>query len=350
MVVMSAAESRRVAVVTGAASGIGKAIAARFIWDGYWVGLLDRDEAAAAAALQDLGGADHGTVLPADVSDEAAMAAAFQRVRDQWGRLDVLVNNAALPQRPTPIDSLTSAEWDRLMAVNVKGVFLGIKFAVPLMRDRGGSIINIASVAALRPRPGLNAYCASKAAVIGLTQAVALELAGTGIRVNGIAPGPADTPMLPGFMADPGSAAGRQAFIDSVPLGRLIRPEEIAAAAAYLASDEAAAVIGAILNVDGGRHVEGDGGRPRSSRPAHPPVGAPHHRRPGRAGCGRRDVPHCQSRQWPRPGPGGPGPGSRRGQGGGGGPARVRGNLEPGASGRARPDPGPHRGRGAGTP
>ncbi|HLT59502.1 MAG: SDR family oxidoreductase [Limnochordales bacterium] len=252
---MSAAESRRVAVVTGAASGIGKAIAARFIWDGYWVGLLDRDEAAAAAALQDLGGADHGTVLPADVSDEAAMAAAFQRVRDQWGRLDVLVNNAALPQRPTPIDSLTSAEWDRLMAVNVKGVFLGIKFAVPLMRDRGGSIINIASVAALRPRPGLNAYCASKAAVIGLTQAVALELAGTGIRVNGIAPGPADTPMLPGFMADPGSAAGRQAFIDSVPLGRLIRPEEIAAAAAYLASDEAAAVIGAILNVDGGRHV-----------------------------------------------------------------------------------------------
>ncbi len=247
---------RRVAVITGAASGIGNAIARRFVQDGYWVGLLDRDKAAAEQALTALGGADAGAVLAADVSDEEEMKAAFQAVGDRWGRLDVLVNNAAVPQRPTPILELDAAAWDRIMAVNVRGVFLGMKLAIPLMQAAGrGSIINIASVAALRPRPGLNAYCASKAAVIGLTKAVALELAATGIRVNCIAPGPADTPMLPEFMADPASPAARRVFIDSVPLGRLIRPEEIAAAAAYLASDDAAAVIGAVLNVDGGRHV-----------------------------------------------------------------------------------------------
>jgi len=247
---------RRVAVVTGAASGFGRAIALRLARDGCWVGVLDRDAAAAADTLSALGGADHGTVLAADVSDEAQMEAAFQAVQARWGRLDVLVNNAAVPQRPTAIEALSTAEWDRIMAVNVRGVFLGMKLAVPLMRAAGGgSIINIASVAALRPRPGMNAYCASKAAVIGLTKAVALELAATGIRVNCIAPGPADTPMLPGFMAEPGSEAGRRVFLDSVPLGRLIDPEEIAAAAAYLASDEARAVIGAVLNVDGGRHV-----------------------------------------------------------------------------------------------
>ena len=247
---------RRVAVITGAASGIGNAIARRFVQDGYWVGLLDRDKAAAEQALTALGGADAGAVLAADVSDEEEMKAAFQAVGDRWGRLDVLVNNAAVPQRPTPILELDAAAWDRIMAVNVRGVFLGMKLAIPLMQAAGrGSIINIASVAALRPRPGLNAYCASKAAVIGLTKAVALELAATGIRVNCIAPGPADTPMLPEFMADPASPAARRVFIDSVPLGRLIRPEEIAAAAAYLASDDAAALIGAVLNVDGGRHV-----------------------------------------------------------------------------------------------
>src|SRR5690606_4795956 len=256
MVRMGQDGRQRVAVVTGAASGFGKAIARRFAADGYWVGLLDRNAEAAEAASAELGGPRHGAVLVADVSDEAQMEAAFRVVASRWGRLDVLVNNAAVPQRPTPIEALSSAEWDRIMAVNVKGVFLGMKMAVPLMQaNGGGSIINIASVAAIRPRPGLNAYCASKAAVIGLTKAVALELAAAGIRVNCIAPGPADTPMLPGFMADPGSESGRQAFIASVPLGRLIRPEEIAAAAAYLASDEAAAVIGAVISVDGGRHV-----------------------------------------------------------------------------------------------
>ena len=247
---------RRVAVVTGAASGFGRAITRRFVKEGYWVGLLDRDAATAAGVLAELGGDQNGTVLAADVSNEEQMAAAFRQVQDRWGRLDVLVNNAAVPQRPTPVEALTTAEWDQIMAVNVRGVFLGIKLAVPLMKaNGGGSIINIASVAALRPRPGLNAYCASKAAVIGLTKAVALELATSGIRVNCIAPGPADTPMLPSFMAEPGSEAGRKAFIDSVPLGRFIRPEEIAAAAAYLASDDAAAVIGAVISVDGGRHV-----------------------------------------------------------------------------------------------
>lgn len=253
---MQAEQARPVAVVTGAASGFGRAIAQRLAREGYWVGLIDINQAGATETWQSLGGEGHGAVVRADVSDEAQMQAAFRTIADQRGRLDVLVNNAALPQRPTRVESLSAAEWDRLMAVNVRGVFLGMKFAVPLMKQqRRGSIINISSVAALRPRPGLNAYCASKAAVIGLTKAVALELASDGIRVNCIAPGPADTPMLPGFMADPESETGRQVFVESVPLGRFIRPEEIAAAVAYLASGDAAAVTGAVLNVDGGRHV-----------------------------------------------------------------------------------------------
>ncbi len=175
---------------------------------------------------------------------------------DRFGRLDVLFNNAGLPQAFGQFEDSTDDLFDRIMNVNVKGVFLGCRAAIPLMKAQGGGVIlNTASTAGIRPRPGLAVYNASKAAVISLTKTLALELAPHHIRVVSICPVATDTPMLPGFIGAADEAEARKRFVATIPWGRLNLPEDIARAAVFLASPEAEMVTGTAFEVDGGRDI-----------------------------------------------------------------------------------------------
>jgi 3-oxoacyl-[acyl-carrier protein] reductase len=164
----------------------------------------------------------------------------------------VLHNNAGIAQESTPVEEVTEATWDRVQAVNLKSAFLGAKYAVPHLRDGGGVILNTASTAGIRPRTGLSAYAASKGGMITLTKQLAFELAEDGVRVNAICPVATDTEMLPRFAGGDLSVDG---MADTIPLGRLAEPGDIASAAAFLASDEAAMITGTALEVDGGRDI-----------------------------------------------------------------------------------------------
>ncbi len=236
--------SGKVALVTGAGSGIGRATARRFAAAGARVVAVDLD-AEACEGLDAL-------ALGADVTDADDVARMVATAVDRFGGLDVFHNNAGLPEESKPVTEITREEWDRVLAVNLTAFFLAAQAVVPAMRARGGgSIIVTASIIARRPRPGLAAYIAAKTGVTGLARALALELAGDRIRVNVINPGPARTPMLARFAL----GAENDAIGSGLPLGRLVEPEDVAAAAEYLASDAAAAVTGTVLNVDAGRDL-----------------------------------------------------------------------------------------------
>jgi 3-oxoacyl-[acyl-carrier protein] reductase len=248
----------RVALVTGAGSGIGQATAALFAREGARVAVVDLREDAAKATAQAIEAAG-GDALPvvADVSraadNEAAVAAAVAR----WGRLDVFFANAGVPQWPTSVEDVDEATFDRIMAVNVKGVFLGARAAVPVMkRQRRGVFLVTASTSAIRPRPRVQCYTASKGAVIALTKSLALELAPFGVRVLALAPVATETPMLPTFMGKPAvDDEGRARYVATIPLGRLNTPDDLAKAALFLVSDDAAMMTGTCVEVDGGRCV-----------------------------------------------------------------------------------------------
>jgi 3-oxoacyl-[acyl-carrier protein] reductase len=188
------------------------------------------------------------------VAKKSDIAAAIAATKKAFGKLDILVNNAGISHVNKPVMDIDEAEFDRVFAVNVKGLFLFSQAAVPEFRGNGGGvIINIGSTAGLRPRPGLSAYNATKGAVHNLTKTLAVELAPDKIRVCAIAPVATDTPLLPTFL---GNAEGqREKFIATVPLGRLALPKDIANVALFLASDEAEFVTGNIVEVDGGRCV-----------------------------------------------------------------------------------------------
>ena len=246
-------EGRR-AIVTGAGSGIGRAIALRFAAEGARVAVADVDEAAATQVAAELG-AGEGSALSCrvDVSRAAEVEALVGWVVERWGGLDVMVNNAGVGVAATTPDT-EEADWDRLMAVNLKGTFLGMKYAIPAIRAAGGgAVVNIASVAALVGVPDRAAYCASKGGVVALTRAAAIDHVAEGVRINCIAPGTVDTPWVQRITADyPDPDAARAAMRARQPHGRLVTAEEIAAMAAYLASDEAGSVIGGVMVVDGG--------------------------------------------------------------------------------------------------
>ncbi|WP_089718788.1 glucose 1-dehydrogenase [Candidatus Entotheonella palauensis] len=248
----------KIAVITGAASGFGKATAIRFAREGARVVLVDLNESGAQAVAADIRRADGEAIaVGGDVTQLADCRRMVQEAVANYGQLDVLFNNAGVPMAPTPIEEVSDGLWEKLWSVNVTGVLHGCQAAIPQMKEQGhGVIINTASTSGVRPRPGLVAYAASKGAVITFTKGLALELAPAKIRVNAISPVAADTPMLPGFMSsDADFESARQAFIATVPLGRLTQADDVAHAALYLASDEAAHITGINLEVDGGRDI-----------------------------------------------------------------------------------------------
>lgn len=243
-------------MVTGAASGIGRVSAERFAAEGARVVVADLDaEGAEEVAAGIAKGGGEATHVRCDVSRADDARAMVEAAVERYGGLDVLFNNAGYTNPPHPFGETTEEELDRSLSVNVKGVFLCSQAAVPAMRGRGGSIIVTASVMGIRTRPGFTAYASSKAAAIHLARTLAVELAGENIRVNCLAPVATDTPMLNTFIGDRDPEEGRAAFISTIPLGRLAAPSDVASAALYLASDEAAYITGAVLPVDGGRSI-----------------------------------------------------------------------------------------------
>ena len=241
----------RTAIVTGGGSGMGEAIAETFAREGAKVAVVDVDGEAAKKVATRIG--KSAIAIRCDVTRRADIDAAVAETLKAFGTLDVLVNNAGVAHANKPLLDIDETEFDRVFAVNVKGVFLFSQAAVAAMRDKGGVIVNIGSTAGLRPRPGLSAYNATKGAVHNLTKTLAVELAPDRIRVVAIAPVATDTPLLPTFL---GPAPGmREKFIATVPLGRLATAQDIADAALFLASDDAKFLTGNIMEVDGGRCV-----------------------------------------------------------------------------------------------
>jgi 3-oxoacyl-[acyl-carrier protein] reductase len=247
----------QVAIITGAASGMGKATAELFAAEGAAVIVADLPGSAGDSVAADIvqsGG--QAKFIPVDVTDPNQVENLVETVVREFGQVDIMYNNAGLPMKFTPIEEVSDAYYERMMAVNVKGVFLGCRAVAPHMKKRRkGVILSTASTSGVRPRPGLNVYAASKGAVIALTKSLALELAPYGIRVNCINPVATDTPMLNEFIGDGDIEAGRANFLKSIPLGRLAQPLDIAQAALFLATDAASMITGVALEVDGGRCV-----------------------------------------------------------------------------------------------
>ncbi|ARU06403.1 3-oxoacyl-ACP reductase [Comamonas serinivorans] len=236
--------SGRVAVITGGASGIGAALARRLHGEGAQVLIADLNEAQGQALAGELG--ERARFQATDVASQASVEALVATAVRTWGRLDMLFNNAGVGNL-SRIEALAPADWQRVMAINLDGVFFGIRAALPVMQAQGGgAIVNTASASGLAADFGFAAYNAAKAAVINLTRTAALDNAARGIRVNAVCPGPVDTPILAGVSALRGDWEAR------VPMQRFARPEEIAAVMAFLASDEASYLTGAAIPVDGG--------------------------------------------------------------------------------------------------
>ena len=248
----------KVALVTGAGSGIGQASAVLFAREGAKVAVVDiREDTAKATAEQIEKAGGQALAIRADVSKAADSQATINQTLARWGRLDIFYANAGVPQFPTSVGEVEEHVFDQIMAVNVKGVFLGAKYALPVMKQqKGGVFLITASTSALRPRPGVQCYSASKGAVTVLAKSLALEGAPFGVRVVAIAPVATETPMLPTFMGKKEvDAEGMARYRGTIPLGRLNTPEDIAKAALFLASDDAAMITGSTVEVDGGRCI-----------------------------------------------------------------------------------------------
>lgn len=247
----------KVAVVTGGASGIGRAAAERFAAAGAAVVVADLDADAAKRTAEELV-ARGGAAAPChvDVTDAGQAASAISVAEAEFGRLDILFCNAGLASYPVPALDADPDEFSRIFEVNVKGVWLCVRAAVPAMRRAGGGAITITgSIMGERARPGFGAYAPSKAAANHLAKVLALELAPDAIRVNCLAPVATDTPMLPHFLGQDDPERTRAAFIAGIPLGRLAQPEDVADAALFLSCDAARFLTGVVLPVDGGRAI-----------------------------------------------------------------------------------------------
>ena len=246
--------TRKIAIVTGAASGFGEGIARKFVAEGAQVVVADRDGAGAVRVAGALG--ENAIGVRADVTSARRRSTRWSNAPiARFGGLDILVNNAGMGHVPQPLESLDEAEFDRILAVNVKAIYLAASEVVPRLKaQRRGVILNIASTAGVSPRPRLTWYNASKGWVITATRSMAVELAPFGIRVCALNPVAGETPMLKTFMGED-TPEMRAKFLATIPIGRFSTPEDLGNAACFLCSDEASMITGVAMEVDGGRCI-----------------------------------------------------------------------------------------------
>ncbi|MCA8868609.1 MAG: SDR family oxidoreductase [Rhodobacteraceae bacterium] len=243
--------ANKTAIVTGAGSGFGAGIARAFAAEGAKVLVADINQSAADAVAAEIGGIASATNV-ADAGDIGKMLAL---AIDRFGHIDIVVNNAGVTHLPAPMESISEQDFDRVLAVNVKPIYLIARELIPLMKKQGsGNILNVASTAGLSPRPNLSWYNASKGWVITASKSMAVELAPFGIRVNAICPVAGETPLLKSFMGED-TPQMRAKFLASIPIGRFSTPEDMANAALYLCSDEGSMITGVALEIDGGRCI-----------------------------------------------------------------------------------------------
>lgn len=246
----------RTAIITGASGGIGKETAARFLAEGANVVLVDLDQAQLAATRKALGGSERIVAVKADVSVEDDVQRYVQAAIDAFGRIDVFFNNAGIEGKVAPLEQQDTAMFDKVIAVNVRGAYLGLKHVLPHMYKAGaGSVINTSSVAGLRGSAGVLPYVTSKHAVSGMTKVAAIEAAAHGVRVNSVHPSPVNTRMMrsleAGFAPQDAEAA-KAAMEKAIPLGRYGEAADIANLVLFLASDESRFITGAQYRIDGG--------------------------------------------------------------------------------------------------
>lgn len=246
----------KVAIITGGSGGIGKATAVRFLAEGASLMLVDIDEAGLDQVRKELGGGDRVRVQRADVSQEDDVRRYVQATIEAFGRIDVFFNNAGIEGKVAPLEQQDIAMFDKVIAINVRGAYLGLKHVLPHMyKARSGSVINTSSVAGLRGSAGVLPYVTSKHALSGMTKVAALEAATHGVRVNSVHPSPVNTRMMRSLEAgfDPANAeSARDAMAHAIPLGRYGEADEIAHLVLFLASDDSAFITGAQYRIDGG--------------------------------------------------------------------------------------------------
>lgn len=241
----------KTAIITGAGSGFGAGMARKFAAEGARVMIADINMDAAQTIAAEVGGVAHQV----DVAVNARVQEMAQAALSAFGHVDILINNAGITHLPKPMETVEEDEFDRVLAVNAKSVYLTAKHLVTHMKSRGtGVILNIASTAGLSPRPNLNWYNASKGWMITATKAMAVELAPSGVRVNALCPVAGETPLLASFMGE-NTPERRAAFLSTIPMGRFSTPEDMGNAACYLCSDEASLITGVAMEVDGGRCI-----------------------------------------------------------------------------------------------
>lgn len=241
----------KTAIVTGGGSGFGAGIARKFAAEGARVMVADINGEAAARIAEEIG----GQAVRADVADSRSVAELARETRARLGGIDIVVNNAGVTHLPTLMEDVSEEDFDRVMSVNCKSVYLMSREIVPIMKEAGrGAIVNIASTAGVSPRPRLNWYNASKGWLITATKAMAVELAPFGIRVNALNPVAGETPLLKSFMGED-TPEMRAKFLSTIPIGRFSTPEDLGNAACFLASEEASMITGVAMEVDGGRCI-----------------------------------------------------------------------------------------------
>lgn len=241
----------KTAIVTGGAQGFGAGIVRKFAAEGARVMVADINGDGAQVLADEV----DGIACTVDVGRAASVDAMAEAALKAFGHVDILVNNAGITHLPKPMETVTEDEFDRVLNVNVKSVYLTARALVPHMKARGaGAILNVASTAGLSPRPNLNWYNASKGWMITATKTMAVELAPKGVRVNAICPVAGETPLLKSFMGED-TPEMRAKFLSTIPLGRFSTPEDMGNAACFLCSDEAAMITGTAMEVDGGRCI-----------------------------------------------------------------------------------------------